>query len=55
MRKEDEGGSERSERSGLRDGEGERGNEEKRGRGEQEREIIRVGQVEPVKPIIEVN
>lgn len=28
---------------------------EKRERGEQEREIIRVGQVEPVKLIIEVN
>lgn len=33
----------------------ERVSEEKRGSGEQEREIIRVGQVEPVKPIIEVN
>ncbi|CAB1439767.1 unnamed protein product [Pleuronectes platessa] len=34
MRKEDEGGSERSERSGLRDGDREREIEEKRGRGE---------------------
>lgn len=46
---------ERSERSGLSDG-------ERRGRagrrkesGEQEREIIRAGQVKPVKLIIEVN
>ncbi len=33
----------------------ERESEEKRGSVEQEREIIRVGQVEPVKLIIEVN
>lgn len=50
MRKEDESGS---ERSGLRDGA--RESEENRGSGEQERQIIRVGQVEPVKLIIEVN
>lgn len=49
MRKEDEAGSERRERSGFRDGERERGS------GHQEREIIRVGQVESVKLIIEVN
>lgn len=53
MRKEDESGS---ERSALRDGEREREeSKEKRGSGEQERQIIRVGQVEPVKLIIEVN
>lgn len=46
---------ERSERSALSDGEIKRACEEKRGRGEQEREIIRVGQVEPVELIIEVN
>lgn len=43
MRKEDESGREREE------------SKEKRGSGEQERQIIRVGQVEPVKLIIEVN
>lgn len=53
MRKGDEFGGERSERSGLRERKKE--SEEKRGSGEQEREIIRVGQVEPVKLIIEVN
>lgn len=53
MRKGDEFGGERSERSGLR--ERKRESEEKRGSGELEREIIRVGQVEPVKLIIEVN
>lgn len=46
MRAGDEFGRESSERSGMR--------ERKRGSGE-EREIIRVGQVESVKLIIEVN
>lgn len=40
---------ERSERSGYRE------REQGREKGEQEREMIRVGQVEPVKLIIEVN